>query len=92
MREEAQGISEGWSGGTPSLALELTQGGETAVLPGFQEYLHCRLQSNSSASPSGRYGKLAACGTVSACRSEVSMCPKFLQLPEGICGLLCHAQ
>ena len=54
VREEAQGISAGWPGGTPKLALKLTQGGETAALPAYRDYLQCRLQSSPSAGPSGR--------------------------------------
>ena len=54
VREEAQGASEGWPGGTPPVALQLTQGGEPAVLQAFQQYLRCRIESGSAATSSGR--------------------------------------
>ncbi|CAK0783042.1 hypothetical protein CVIRNUC_006237 [Coccomyxa viridis] len=54
VREEAQGVSEGWPGGTPPVSLQLTQGGEAAALPAFQQYLHCRMESGSAATSSGR--------------------------------------
>ena len=54
VREEAQGVSEGWPGGTPPVALQLTQGGEAAALAAFQQYLRCRMESGSAATSSGR--------------------------------------